>query len=121
MFGMVSQCLIYGQAFLSQVVNAVRNRPYWKDSIIFITYDEHGGFYDHARPPRAPQGGTRTPDGIAPGQCAYLLNPPASLKPGGGAQCSPDQVDPAGNSVVTAEELDALHDGARGRVARWRR
>src|SRR5215471_8992252 len=38
-----------GQAFLSQVVNAVRNGPYWKDSIIFITYDEHGGFYDHAR------------------------------------------------------------------------
>ena len=94
-----------GQAFLSQVVNAVRNGPYWKDSIIFITYDEHGGFYDHARPPRAPQGETRTPDGIAPGQCADLSNSPATLKPGGGAQCSTNQVNPAGNSVVTAEQL----------------
>jgi len=94
-----------GQAFLSQVVNAVRNGPYWKDSIIFITYDEHGGFYDHARPPRAPQGETRTPDDIAPGQCADLSNPPASLQPGGGAQCSTNQVNPAGNSVVTAEQL----------------
>jgi len=45
-----------GRGFLSQVVNAVRNGPYSKDSIIFITYDEHGGFYDHARLPQAPQG-----------------------------------------------------------------
>src|SRR5215468_2872696 len=43
-----------GQAFVAQLVNAVRNGPYWKDSIIFITYDEHGGFYDHVKPPRAP-------------------------------------------------------------------
>lgn len=67
-----------GQAFISQLVNAVRNGPYWKETIIFITYDEHGGFYDHVKPPQAPQGGTRTPDGIAPGQCADASFPPAS-------------------------------------------
>jgi phospholipase C len=94
-----------GQAFLSQLVNAVRNGPYWKDSIIFITYDEHGGFYDHVKPPRAPQGGTRTPDGIAPGQCADASFLPASAQPGGGAQCSTNQVNPAGNSVATAAQL----------------
>jgi phospholipase C len=94
-----------GQAFLSQVVNAVRDGPNWKDSIIFITYDEHGGFYDHVRPPRAPQGGARTPDGIAPGQCADLSNVPASLQPGGGAQCSSNQLSKTGTSVVTAEQL----------------
>ena len=77
-----------GQAYLSQIVNAVRNGPYWKDSIIFITYDEHGGFYDHVKPPRAPQGGERTPDGIAPGQCADASNLPASAQPGGGANCA---------------------------------
>lgn len=54
-----------GQAFVSQVVNAVRNGPYWKDSIILITYDEHGGSYDHVKPPKA-QDGIRTPDGIFP-------------------------------------------------------
>src|SRR6516164_640199 len=59
-----------GQAFVSQVVAAVRNGPNWKDSIIFIVYDEHGGFFDHARPPRAPQGHARTPDGISPGECS---------------------------------------------------
>jgi phospholipase C len=71
-----------GQAFVSLVVNAVRNGPFWKDSVIFIVYDEHGGFYDHAAPPRAVE-----PDGISPGQCADLSNPPASLLPGGGAEC----------------------------------
>lgn len=77
-----------GQAFVSQVVNAVRNGPFWKDSIIFITYDEHGGSYDHVAPPRAAQGHSPNPDGISPGQCEDLSNPPASLQPGGGAQCS---------------------------------
>jgi phospholipase C len=94
-----------GQAFLSQLVNAVRNGPYWKDTIIFITYDEHGGFYDHVKPPRAPQGGARTPDDIAPGQCADASFPPASAQPGAGAQCSTNQVNPAGNSVATAAAL----------------
>jgi phospholipase C len=77
-----------GQAFVSQVINAVRNGPNWKDSIIFFTYDEHGGSYDHVRPPRASQGGQRTPDGIVPGLCADLSNPPASQQPGGGANCA---------------------------------
>jgi phospholipase C len=40
-----------GQWHVSDVVNAIRGGPYWKDSIILITYDEHGGFYDHAKPP----------------------------------------------------------------------
>jgi phospholipase C len=94
-----------GQAFLSQLINAVRNGPYWKDSIIFITYDEHGGFYDHVKPPRARQGGARTPDGIAPGQCADASSLPGSAQPGGGAQCSSNQVSATGTSVATAGEL----------------
>jgi phospholipase C len=75
-----------GQAFASQVVNAVRNRPNWKDSIIFITYDEHGGFYDHAASPRASK-----PDTIGPGQCADLSYPPASEQLGGGVNCTDSQ------------------------------
>ena len=94
-----------GQAFVSQLVNAVRNGPYWQDSIIFITYDEHGGFYDHAKPPKAKQASSRTPDGIFPGQCADLSNPPTSQQPGGGAECSSNLLDPADNSVKNAEDL----------------
>src|SRR2546427_3673378 len=77
-----------GQAFVSQVVNAVRNGPFWQDTVIFITYDEHGSYYDHVAPPKARQGGARTPDGISPGQCADLSNLPLSLQPGGGAECA---------------------------------
>ena len=77
-----------GQAFVSLVVNAVRNSPFWKDTIILFTYDEHGGFYDHVQPPRARQGHAPNPDGISPGQCADLSNPPLSLQPGKGAECS---------------------------------
>ncbi|HMF41615.1 MAG TPA: alkaline phosphatase family protein, partial [Polyangia bacterium] len=94
-----------GQAFVSQLVAAVRNGPAWKDSIVIITYDEHGGFYDHVAPPRAHQGGGRTPDGIAPGQCADLSNPPMSLQPGGGAECSTNLLSPADNSVANAIAL----------------
>jgi phospholipase C len=82
-----------GQAFVSRVVNAVRSGPFWKDSIIFITYDEHGGFYDHVAPPRARQGHQPNPDGISPSQCADLSHPPASLQPGGGAQCGISHTD----------------------------
>jgi phospholipase C len=74
-------------------VNAVRNGRSWKDSIIFIVYDEHGGFYDHVAPARAPQGGALSPDGIDPGQCADLSNPPASEQPGNGAQCTASEAD----------------------------
>jgi len=42
---------------------------------VLITYDEHGGSYEHVAPPAARQGGARTPDGIAPGQCADASNP----------------------------------------------
>ena len=94
-----------GQAFVSQVVNAVRNGPFWKDSIIFITYDEHGGFYDHAKSPRAPQGGALNPDGINPGQCEDLSNPPASEQPGGGAECSSNFVSTTDTTVKDAEAL----------------
>jgi phospholipase C len=94
-----------GQAFVSRLVNAVRGGPSWKDSIIFITWDEHGGSYDHVKPPRAPQGGARTPDGIFPGQCADLSSPPASLAPGGGAECASNLLSATDTSVSNAVAL----------------
>jgi phospholipase C len=94
-----------GQAFVSRVVNAVRNGPHWKDTVIFITYDEHGGFYDHAQPPHARQGHQRTPDGISPGQCADLSNPPASLQPGGGAECAANPLSTTDTTLKDAIQL----------------
>jgi phospholipase C len=94
-----------GQAYVSQVISAVRNGPNWKDSIIFLTHDEHGGFYDHAEPPQAPQNHALNPDGINPGQCEDLSNPPSSEKPGGGAECSSNPLSTTDTSVKDAELL----------------
>jgi phospholipase C len=77
-----------GEFFVAQVLNAVRNGLNWTDSIVFVTYDEHGGSYDHVAPPAAAQGGALSPDGIDPGLCEDLSNPPSSQVPGGGANCS---------------------------------
>ena len=94
-----------GQAYVSQVINAIRNGPSWQDSVIFIMYDEHGGFYDHVAPPQAPQGGLLTPDGIAPGQCEDKSFPPLSEQPGGGAECSVNPFSANDTSVKDAELL----------------
>ena len=46
--------ILRGQAFLSQVANALVNSPQWERSALVITYDEWGGFFDHVRPPVLP-------------------------------------------------------------------
>jgi phospholipase C len=40
-----------GEAFILQVYRAVRNGPGWAQTLLVITYDEHGGCYDHVAPP----------------------------------------------------------------------
>jgi phospholipase C len=44
-----------GQAFVSRVVEAVVSGPAWEKTLLVIVYDEHGGFYDHVAPPKAPR------------------------------------------------------------------
>ena len=84
-----------GEYFVAQNVAIIRNSQFWDDTVIIITYDEHGGCYDHVAPPRARQHRQRTPDGIFPGQCADLSNAPSSREPGGGANCSQSMQDAA--------------------------
>jgi phospholipase C len=36
-----------------QACEAIRNSPVWDTSLLIITYDEHGGFYDSVAPPAA--------------------------------------------------------------------
>jgi phospholipase C len=43
-----------GQAFVSEVVRAVTQSPKWANTVLLITYDEWGGFFDHVRPPTLP-------------------------------------------------------------------
>jgi phospholipase C len=43
-----------GEALIATVYESIRNSPIWNSSMLIITYDEHGGFYDHFAPPPAP-------------------------------------------------------------------
>ncbi len=42
-----------GELLIRDVYEAIRKSKYWKKCLLVITYDEHGGFYDHVRPPKA--------------------------------------------------------------------
>ncbi|HEY7994814.1 MAG TPA: alkaline phosphatase family protein [Candidatus Eremiobacteraceae bacterium] len=43
--------LLAGQAWVQQQISAVENGPDWSSSVIFLNWDEWGGFYDHVVPP----------------------------------------------------------------------
>ncbi len=40
-----------GEQLMHDVYYALRGGPGWKDTLLVITYDEHGGNYDHVPPP----------------------------------------------------------------------
>ena len=42
-----------GQEFVSDRVHELFESPQWSKLALFITYDEHGGIYDHVVPPAA--------------------------------------------------------------------
>jgi phospholipase C len=50
-----------GANYVSSIVNALMTSSSWKDSAFILSYDEHGGLYDHVSPQP-----TVNPDGIAP-------------------------------------------------------
>lgn len=52
-----------GEKLIKKVYEVIRNSPHWEKSVLVITFDEHGGFYDHVAPPAA----------VPPGD---LVNPP---------------------------------------------
>ncbi|MFT3698743.1 MAG: alkaline phosphatase family protein [Kofleriaceae bacterium] len=42
-----------GQTFLQDIYDALEQSDIWDRTLLLITYDEHGGFYDHVIPPLA--------------------------------------------------------------------
>lgn len=42
---------ILGQELIRSIYNALASSPQWKNIMLVVTYDEHGGFYDHVPPP----------------------------------------------------------------------
>jgi len=40
-----------GMGLQEELITALRDSPVWDRSAYLLTYDEHGGFFDHVRPP----------------------------------------------------------------------
>jgi phospholipase C len=49
-----------GEGLIKATYEAIRRSPLWESSLLIVTWDEHGGFFDHVAPPSA----------IAPGDTA---------------------------------------------------
>jgi phospholipase C len=41
-----------GENWSTRVIDAIMRSPMWKNTAIFITWDDYGGFYDHEPPPQ---------------------------------------------------------------------
>ena len=54
-----SSSVALGEELIKTVYESVRNSPHWNESMLIITWDEHGGFYDHVPPPRATPTGSK--------------------------------------------------------------
>ncbi|MEM9453080.1 MAG: alkaline phosphatase family protein [Myxococcota bacterium] len=46
-----SHDITLGQIFLGSIYQALAQSPHWNSCLLIITYDEHGGFFDHVSPP----------------------------------------------------------------------
>jgi phospholipase C len=56
-----SHDVAHGQRLVKEVYEALRSSPQWNETLLVITYDEHGGFFDHVP---TPVDGVPSPDGI---------------------------------------------------------
>jgi phospholipase C len=64
-----------GQNLVNRILQALLTSPNWERTLFVITYDEHGGFYDHVQPPNdaAPIGGSLTV--LGPRVPALVISP----------------------------------------------
>jgi phospholipase C len=46
-----------GQAWVTKTINAVMRGPDWRSTVIFLSWDDWGGFYDHVVPPHVDENG----------------------------------------------------------------
>lgn len=52
-----------GEEFIHSLTEALFASPLWERTALIVSYDEHGGFYDHVPPPEACPPGDFPPDG----------------------------------------------------------
>lgn len=51
-----------GETLIKTTYEIIRNSPIWNNSMLIVTWDEHGGFFDHLPPPAAIAPGDTAPD-----------------------------------------------------------
>ena len=70
-----------GELLIKKTYEALRRSPIWESSMLIVTYDEHGGFYDHVAPPAARATGSKgrkygfTFDQLGPRVPAIIVSP----------------------------------------------
>lgn len=64
-----------GQMLVKQVVETVITSPQWNKTLLLITYDEHGGFYDHFPPPVAVKVSPDAPGTYGVRVPAFVISP----------------------------------------------
>ena len=47
----------HGENWSTEVINAIMESPIWKETAIFLVWDDYGGFYDHVPPPQVDEFG----------------------------------------------------------------
>lgn len=52
----------YADELIAHVYNALRESACWQSTMLIVTFDEHGGCYDHVPPPAAPSPEAPRPD-----------------------------------------------------------
>ncbi len=48
-----------GEQHAADLITAIKASPIWNDAVIIVTYDEHGGSFDHVPPPTPAKDGAR--------------------------------------------------------------
>jgi phospholipase C len=56
--------LIHAEQLIAETYNALRQGPNWARTLFIVTYDEHGGTFDHVSPPPAVPPGPPYGDGF---------------------------------------------------------
>jgi len=47
----------FGESYVTSLINAVMRGPDWRSTVIFLAWDDWGGFYDHVVPPVVDENG----------------------------------------------------------------
>jgi phospholipase C len=73
---------LFGENILSLVVSALTaNPPLWAKTVLFVSYDENGGFFDHVAPVTAPLGTPGEYVTVPPKPDATVIGSPAITGP----------------------------------------